>query len=113
MLLARGIVVSYETIRRLGKMHGSDYARRIRRKPPSNDATWHLDEVVVRINGHRCWLCAPHFGDGRLTSASKKAPTSSDPTSAGRVQQQCARQIPGARCGDGIASAVIGVARCA
>ena len=35
MLLERGIVVSYETIRRWGKKFGPEYARRIRRKQPS------------------------------------------------------------------------------
>jgi putative transposase len=34
MLLERGIVVSYETIRRRGKKFGFDYARRLRRKQP-------------------------------------------------------------------------------
>ena len=33
MLLERGIVVSYETIRRWGRKFGTDYARRFRRKP--------------------------------------------------------------------------------
>jgi putative transposase len=37
MLLERGIVVSYETIRRWGRKFGSDYARRLRRKQPSPD----------------------------------------------------------------------------
>jgi putative transposase len=32
MLLERGIVVSYETIRRWGKKFGPEYARRLRRK---------------------------------------------------------------------------------
>ncbi|BAB52665.1 transposase [Mesorhizobium japonicum MAFF 303099] len=49
MLLERGIVVSYETIRRWGKKHSPDYARRLRRKAPSKDDVWHLDEVA----GHR------------------------------------------------------------
>jgi putative transposase len=56
MLLERGIAVSYETIRRWGRKHGPDYARRIRRKPPSGSDVWYLDEVAVRINGRKCWL---------------------------------------------------------
>ena len=35
MLLERGIVVSYETIRRWAIKFGADYARRLRRKSPS------------------------------------------------------------------------------
>lgn len=45
MLLDRGIVVSYETIRRWCRKHGPDYARRIRRKAPTKDDVWHLDEA--------------------------------------------------------------------
>ena len=35
MLLERGIIVSYETIRRLGRKFGHDSARRLRRKEPA------------------------------------------------------------------------------
>ncbi|CCV09427.1 hypothetical protein MESS2_p120013 [Mesorhizobium metallidurans STM 2683] len=56
MLLERGIVVSYETIRRWGRKHGPDYARRLRRKPPSSNDVWHLDEVVITIAGKKHWL---------------------------------------------------------
>jgi putative transposase len=56
MLLERGIVVSYETIRRWGWKFGSNYARRLRRKPPRPDDIWHLDEVVISIAGRKHWL---------------------------------------------------------
>jgi hypothetical protein len=49
MLLERGIVVSYETIRRWAIKFGPDYARRLRRKSPSCGDIWHLDEVVITI----------------------------------------------------------------
>jgi putative transposase len=64
MLLDRGIVASYETIRRWCRKHGPDYARRIRRKAPTKDDVWHLDEVVVRINGQKCWLWRAVDQDG-------------------------------------------------
>jgi transposase-like protein len=51
LLLERGIVVSYETIRRWGKKFGPDYARRLRRKKPSGNDVWYLDEVVITIAG--------------------------------------------------------------
>lgn len=51
MLLERGITVSYETIRRWGRKHGPDFARRLRRKSPSGSDVWYLDEVAVKING--------------------------------------------------------------
>jgi putative transposase len=53
MLLERGIVVSYETIRRWGRKFGAAYAKRLHRKTPSRKDIWHLDEVVVTIGGQK------------------------------------------------------------
>lgn len=64
MLLERGIVVSYETIRRWGKKFGSAYAQRLRRKPPRPTDTWHLDEVVITIAGKKHWLWRAVDQDG-------------------------------------------------
>ena len=56
MLLERGIVISYETVRRRALKFGPAYARRLRRKTPSRRDSWHLDEVVVTISGQKYWL---------------------------------------------------------
>ncbi len=64
MLLERGIVVSYETIRRWGKKFGPAYARRLRRKLPRPTAIWHLDEVVITIAGKKHWLWRAVDADG-------------------------------------------------
>jgi putative transposase len=56
MLLERGIVVSYETVRRWALKFGPDYAHRLRRKAPSRRDIWHLNEVVITIAGERHWL---------------------------------------------------------
>ena len=56
MLLERGIVVSYETIRRWGVKFGPAYACRLRRKRPSRNDIWHLDEVVISIAGKKHYL---------------------------------------------------------
>src|SRR5215218_9591430 len=64
MLLERGIVVSYETVRRWALKFGPDYARRLRRKAPSRRDIWHLDEVVVTIPGKKHWLCRAVDQDG-------------------------------------------------
>ena len=53
MLLERGIVVSYETVRRWALKFGPAYARRLRRKTPSRRDIWHLDEVVVTSPARR------------------------------------------------------------
>lgn len=64
MLLERGIVVSYETIRRWGRKHGPEYVRRLHRKPPSSNDVWHLDEVVITIAGKKHWLWRAVDQDG-------------------------------------------------
>ncbi|MER9546904.1 IS6 family transposase, partial [Mesorhizobium sp. M0437] len=64
MLLERGIVVSYETIRRWGIKFGPDYARCLRRKPPCRNDVWYLNEVVVTIAGKKLWLWRAVDQDG-------------------------------------------------
>lgn len=64
MLLERGIVVSCETIRRWGRKFGAAYASRLRRKTPSREDIWHLDEVVVTIGGRKHWLWRAVDQDG-------------------------------------------------
>lgn len=64
MLLERGIVVSYETIRRWCRKHGTEYVRQLRRKAPGANDSWHLDEVAVRIHGRKCWLWRAVDQDG-------------------------------------------------
>ena len=55
MLLERGIVVSYETVRRWAMKFGQDYARSLKRKRASRNDVRPLDEVVITI-GARCGL---------------------------------------------------------
>lgn len=64
MLLERGIVVSYETIRRWGRKFGAAYAKQLRRKRPSRKDIWHLDEVVITIGGRKHWLWRAVDQDG-------------------------------------------------
>lgn len=56
MLLERGIVISYETIRCRANKFGPGYAGRLHRKQSSPSDIWHLDEVVVTIGGKKHWL---------------------------------------------------------
>lgn len=53
---ARGIVVSYETIRTWCARFGPEYARRLRQRAPRPGNKWHLDEVFVKIRGVRKYL---------------------------------------------------------
>lgn len=86
MLLERGILVSYETVRGRARKFGPAYARRLRRKTPSRRDIWHLDEVVVTISGQKHWLWRAVDQDGyvldeivqsrRATKAAKRLPKS-------------------------------------
>jgi putative transposase len=64
MLLERGIVASYETIRRWAIKFGADYARRLKRKAPTRHDIWHLDEVVISIHGEKRYLWRAVDQDG-------------------------------------------------
>lgn len=56
LMLARGVVVSYETIRRWCAKFGQTYANQLRRRRPQPGDKWYLDEVFIKINGtlHTC-----------------------------------------------------------
>ena len=56
LLVERGIVVSYETIRRWCRRFGQTFADEVRRRRPRPGDKWHLDEVQLKINGHKHWL---------------------------------------------------------
>ena len=56
MVAARGICVTYESVRRWGKKFGKTFADQIRRRAPARGDKWHLDEVVVSIAGEQQWL---------------------------------------------------------
>jgi putative transposase len=60
MLLERGILVSYETIRRWGNKFGPGYAR----KRASQNDVWHLDEMVISISGKKHYLWRAVDQDG-------------------------------------------------
>ncbi len=55
LLAERGIDVSYETVRCWANKFGPAIAASIRKVRGRADSVWHLDEMVVRINGKR--LC--------------------------------------------------------
>jgi transposase-like protein len=56
LLAERGIDVSYETVRCWANKFGPAIAANIRRARGRADIVWHLDEMVVRINGQRMFM---------------------------------------------------------
>jgi len=56
LLFARGIMVTYETIRQWCRTFGQDYANQLRRRRPRPGDKWHLDEVFLTSNGAQPYL---------------------------------------------------------
>jgi len=56
LLAARGITVSYETVRQWALKFGQSFANQIRRRLPAAGDKWHMDEVVITISGVKHWL---------------------------------------------------------
>jgi putative transposase len=51
ILAERGITVTHESIQNWCRKFGSEFARKLRRRRPKLGDTWHLDEVLLRIDG--------------------------------------------------------------
>ncbi|WP_443080228.1 IS6 family transposase [Streptomyces sp. P9-A2] len=66
LMLQRGVIVSYETIRRWCLKFGQSYANALRRRRPRPGDKWHLDEVFVKINGVRHYLWRAVDQDGNV-----------------------------------------------
>jgi len=66
LMLVRGVIVSYETIRQWGAKFGPEYACRLRRRQPRRGDKWHLDEVFLTINGRWQYLWRAVDQDGNV-----------------------------------------------
>ncbi|WP_460275774.1 IS6 family transposase [Celeribacter sp. ULVN23_4] len=56
LLAERGVTVSRETVRKWVNRFGRHFGHCIKRDRPAAADKWHLDEVVVPINGAKIWL---------------------------------------------------------
>jgi len=65
LLAARGVIVTYESIRQWARRCGQCYANGLRRRRPRPGDTWHLDEVFISINGvtHYLWRAVDQDGN--------------------------------------------------
>jgi putative transposase len=66
LLLARGVIVTYEAIRQWCRKFGQAYANQLRCRRPRPGDTWHLDEVFLTINGQRHYLWRAVDQDGNI-----------------------------------------------
>jgi putative transposase len=56
LLAARGIFVTYKAIRQWTLKFGQSFANELRRRQPRRGDKWHLDEVVITMNGKQQYL---------------------------------------------------------
>src|SRR5260370_27058192 len=66
LLAARGLDVSYETVRRWVLKFGPAVARSLRHARPKPDGRWHLDEMVVLVNGRQMYLWRAVDSEGEV-----------------------------------------------
>ncbi len=64
LLAERGVILTYETIRRWCRKFGQQYANTLRKRRSRPGDTWHLDAVFVSSNGVRQYLWRAVDQDG-------------------------------------------------
>jgi putative transposase len=65
MMMARGVLVTYETIHQWCRKFGQTFANQLRRRRPRPGDKWHLDEVFITIKGktHYLWRAVDQNGN--------------------------------------------------
>jgi transposase-like protein len=66
LLAERGIMVSYETVRRWVDHFGPMIAADLRKRRPKPYGTWHLDEVYLKIAGRMVYLWRAVDAEGEV-----------------------------------------------
>src|SRR2546430_4125627 len=66
LLFARGVIVTYEAIRKWCRKFGQHYANQLRHRRPKPGDKWHLDEVFLTIKGERHYLWRAVDRDGNV-----------------------------------------------
>lgn len=66
LLFVRGVLVSYEAIRKWCRKFGQQYANQLRHRRPQPGDKWHLDEVFLTIHGERHYLWRAVDQDGNV-----------------------------------------------
>ncbi len=70
LLAERGVTVSRETVRQWVNRFGGHFATCIKRDRPAASDKWHIDEVVVPINGVKFWLWRAVDASGMCSTSS-------------------------------------------
>lgn len=64
LVLERGVVISYESIREWGIKFGPTLGKGLKRRAPRRGDKWHLDEMCLVINKKKHWLWRAVDQDG-------------------------------------------------
>src|SRR5450755_3972626 len=66
LLAERGIIISYETVRRWVNHFGPKIAADLRKRRPKPHTIWHLDEVYLKIDGRLVYLWRAVDAEGEV-----------------------------------------------
>ena len=66
LLAERGLDISYESVRRWFLKFGTQIAYNLRRTRPTPSDYWHLDEMVIIIQGRHYWLWRAVDNEGEV-----------------------------------------------
>jgi len=66
LLAERGITVTYEAVRQWCQKFGPAYARKLKKRQGRLGHTWHIDEMLVTIQGARHYLWRAVDQDGEV-----------------------------------------------
>jgi putative transposase len=69
LMAARGVILTYEAVRRSCQEFGQAYAKQLWHRRPRPGDKWHLDEVFLSIHGarHYLWRALRSVPAGRLS----------------------------------------------
>ena len=73
LLAARGIIISYETVRRWVNYFAPKIAVDLRKRRPKPHMTWHLDEVYLKIDGRTVYLWRAVDAEGEVLDVWSRA----------------------------------------
>src|SRR3954454_17298247 len=86
LLAERGIIVTYESIRRWVLTFGPAIARQLRARRPQPHSRWHLDEMFVRVGGLQMHLWRAVDAEGEVLDVLLQAKR--DPKAAGKLMRK-------------------------
>ena len=91
LLAERGILVSYETVRRWVNHFGPKIAADLRKRRPKPHTIWHLDEVYLKIDGRLVYLWRAVDAEGEVLDVLVQ--TRTQQTGGAQIDAQAAEEI--------------------